>query len=229
MAEIARLLILVEEKLIGRGLASLLGPRYDTHQVESFERAARLLGSRRAEVALWLGDRVDPDTAERLTELRSRHPHVGLCLLARDADSDTLRSLLARAAGGTAVLLRTDELDVDELMTALDDVLAGKSTLEPSLLEDLLRHNAAEHGDALDALTPAERETLELVSLGLRNREIARRLWKSEKAIEKQVSHVFAKLGLDPDSTTHLDRRVTAARIFFACRPTSVGDPRPAV
>ena len=51
---------------------------------------------------------------------------------------------------------------------------------------------------------------------------------KSEKAVEKQVSHVFEKLGLDKGSATHLDRRVTAARIFFSCRPQSVanGDVR---
>src|SRR5215210_7124721 len=59
------------------------------------------------------------------------------------------------------------------------------------------------------------------------NCEIGDRLWKSEKAIEKRISHVFAKLGLDASCNGRLDRRVTAARIFFACRPTSLGQPEP--
>lgn len=220
MGDFARLLILADERLLGRGLASLLERRYDTHMIESFDRARRMLGSDHPEIALWVGDRVDRWTAERLEELRRSHPGVRLCIVAHSADADALRPLLARTARGVAVLLRKDQLDVGEILAGLDDVLGGRSTLEPRILEQLLAQSHS--NDALSALTPSEQEILELVAFGLRNREIARRLWKSEKAVEKQVSHVFSKLGLDRELQPHLDRRVTAARIFFSCRPNGM-------
>jgi DNA-binding NarL/FixJ family response regulator len=216
------LLILAEERLLGRGLASLFEPKFETHSLESFQRANRLLGSDRVEIALWLGDRLDADTVDQLEGLKRAHPGLRLCLLARAADPDVLRPLLSHDSCGMAVLFRDGELDVGQVMGSLDEVLAGRVTLDAPVLERLVRAGRNEN-DPLSRLTPAEQEVLELVALGLRNREIARRIWKSEKAVEKQVSHVFGKLGLDRETAPHLDRRVTAARIFFSCRPQSVG------
>jgi pimeloyl-ACP methyl ester carboxylesterase/DNA-binding CsgD family transcriptional regulator len=53
-------------------------------------------------------------------------------------------------------------------------------------------------GGAADeaALTPAEREVLRLVALGLDNAAIARQLEKSEKTVRNQVSSIFDKLGV---------------------------------
>lgn len=220
MGELTRLLILAEERLLGRALASLFKPTYDTHLIESFDRAGRILSSDRDEIALWVGHRVDTTTVERLDRLRRSHPRVRLCIVAHAADSEALRPLLARTAGGVAVLLRKNHLDAAEVLATLDDITAGRSTLEPRILEQLLA--GSDGDDALGSLTPAEQEVLEMVALGLRNCEIARRLWKSEKAVEKQVSHVFSKLGLHQGCQPHLDRRVTAARIFFCCRPNRV-------
>lgn len=57
----------------------------------------------------------------------------------------------------------------------------------------------------LDALTPREREVLELVGLGLTNRQIAGRLRISERTAAVHVSNLIAKLGVG--------NRVEAARI----------------
>jgi DNA-binding NarL/FixJ family response regulator len=217
---LARLLILAEERLLGRGLASLLESRFETHSIESFERANRLLGSDRVEIALWLGDRIDADTARQITALKTAHPDLRLCLLARTADADALRPLFLEDGFGVAVLLRSGELDVGQVMASLEQVLAGRATVEPSILKRLVARPDAD--GILARLTPDEREVLALVAQGLRNRAIARRVWKSEKAVEKQVGHVFAKLGLGHETVPDLDRRVAAARIFFECRPDAV-------
>jgi DNA-binding NarL/FixJ family response regulator len=218
---VARLLILSEERLIGRGLAALLASRFETHSIESFQRLGRLLDSERVEVALWLGDRLDAQTVHELETLKDAHPALRLCLLARAADIDALRPLLHDHPRGVAVLFRSGELDVGQVVGSLNEVLAGRSILEPAVLERLLDNWPVGHHQ-LARLTPAEREVLELVAQGLRNREIARRIWKSEKAVEKQVSHLFKKLGLDQETAPHLDRRVTAARIFFSARPRGI-------
>jgi DNA-binding NarL/FixJ family response regulator len=158
--------------------------------------------------------------------LTRRHPQLRLCLLTRAADVEALRPLLRHHHCGIAILFRSGDLDVAELVASLHEVLAGRSTLEPAVLSRLIDHEPIVD-DRLAELTAGEREVLELVAHGLPNREIARRFWKSEKAVEKQVSHVFRKLGLDQGKAAHLDRRVTAARIFLANRPRSVEAPRP--
>jgi DNA-binding NarL/FixJ family response regulator len=222
---LARLLILAEERLLGRGLASLLETRFETHSIDSFQRAQRLLSSDRVQIALWLGDRLDEMTVGELAQLKRAHSGLRLCLLARAADAEALRPMLERDPGGVAVLFRSGELDIGQLLASIDEVLAGRSILEPSVLRRLIERG--DEPDALAGLSPVEREVLELVAHGLRNREIARRVWRSEKAVEKQVSHVFEKLGLDKRTSPHLDRRVTAARIYFACRPQTVGNGSP--
>jgi len=215
--EVARLLILADEQLLGRGLATLLEPRFETHSVESFERACRLAGNGRREIVLWVGNRLDAPTAASLEEIRQSHSGARLCILANAADPDALRALLARRPEAVAVLQRSDGLDLGTVVATLDDVLSGRSTLEPRILAQLVA--AGGRDDALTELTPSEQEILRLVAHGLRNAEIARRLWKSEKSVEKQVSHVFVKLGLNRSRHPHIDRRVTAARIYFECRP----------
>ena len=146
-----------------------------------------------------------------------------LCIVAHATEPEALRALVARRSEAVAVLQRRDGLDLGTVVATLDDILSGHSTLEPGILAQLVAAGAG--NDALADLTPSEHEIIELVAYGLRNSEIARRLWKSEKSIERQVSHVFVKLGLHHSRHPHIDRRVTAARIYFACRPdTAMGD-----
>ena len=64
--------------------------------------------------------------------------------------------------------------------------------------------------DPLGALTPREREVLELMAEGLSNRGIADRLVVTERAVEKHVTNIFAKLGLTATAEDH--RRVRARR-----------------
>ena len=53
---------------------------------------------------------------------------------------------------------------------------------------------------AFPELTPREREVLELLAVGCRNHEIARRLTMSEKTVRNHVSQVLTKLQV-PDRT----------------------------
>jgi DNA-binding NarL/FixJ family response regulator len=62
--------------------------------------------------------------------------------------------------------------------------------------------------DPLAELTAREREVLELMAEGRSNRGIAERLVVTERAVEKHVTNVFAKLGLAAAPEDH--RRVRA-------------------
>jgi DNA-binding CsgD family transcriptional regulator/tetratricopeptide (TPR) repeat protein len=70
---------------------------------------------------------------------------------------------------------------------------------------DGMSPHSSQRDPRLDALTRREREVLELVGMGLTNRQIARRLGISERTAAVHVSNVIAKLGVG--------NRVEAARI----------------
>jgi len=60
-----------------------------------------------------------------------------------------------------------------------------------------LARTNGETASRLGPLTPRENEVLELMTLGLANAEIARRLFISEKTTKVHVSHIFDKLGVE--------------------------------
>ena len=67
--------------------------------------------------------------------------------------------------------------------------------------------------DPLADLTSREREVLELMAEGRSNQAIAAALVISERAVEKHVTSIFAKLNLTPAADDH--RRVLAVLAFL--------------
>ena len=67
--------------------------------------------------------------------------------------------------------------------------------------------------DPVGALTPREREVLELMAEGLSNTASPSGWSRTERAVEKHVTSIFGKLRLGADSETH--RRVLAVLAFL--------------
>jgi DNA-binding NarL/FixJ family response regulator len=66
---------------------------------------------------------------------------------------------------------------------------------------------------ALGRLTRRESEVLAELATGGSNRAVAQRLVLTQRAVEKHINSIFAKLGLTGDDT--VDRRVKAVLMFL--------------
>ncbi|HLR34731.1 MAG TPA: response regulator transcription factor [Tissierellales bacterium] len=87
--------------------------------------------------------------------------------------------------------------DVDSLIKAIKDVSKGKTYIQPSiaiLLIDEMNEEDNEVAMKIESLTKREYEILIVIAEGLNNREIAERLFISEKTVKNHVSNIFRKL-----------------------------------
>jgi PAS domain S-box-containing protein len=147
-------------------------------------------------------------------EIRRRFPGVGLLLLSSYVEVDEAIELFAEAADGVGYLLKDSVANVDHLLDALDRISEGELVLDPKLVADLL--GRPERQDPLAALTPREREVVELMAQGRSNAAIAKTLWITEGAVEKHIRHIFGKLRIPSAPDNH--RRVLAVLAFLEAR-----------
>ncbi|WP_405998001.1 response regulator [Streptomyces sp. NBC_00829] len=104
-----------------------------------------------------------------------------------ESDTDILRAVEAGAAG---YLLKGSSRD--DLVQAVKAAARGETVLTPSLAPKLFRARAVEP----PALSDREREVLQLVSLGLTNADIGRRLFISEATVKTHLLRSFKKLSV---------------------------------
>ncbi|WP_026414824.1 response regulator transcription factor [Actinomadura oligospora] len=137
--------------------------------------------------------------------LRRDHPSVGILLFSQYIETRYAAELLAGSPAGVGYLLKERVSDLAEFETALRRVASGGTALDPEVVAQLLGGGG---GARLPSLTPREREVLGLMAEGRSNAAIAGALVVSERAVEKHVANIFAKLGLPPAPGDH--RRVLA-------------------
>lgn len=133
---------------------------------------------------------------EATRAIKKSHPDMAVLILTMYDDDQYVFSLLE--AGAAGFLLK--DIGSAELVKAVRDVHAGELALHPSVARRVLGRFLG-RGDA-DArmvgkpLSPRELEVLELAARGLRNREIGKTLFLSERTVQTHLSHIFSKLGV---------------------------------
>ncbi|TFC27197.1 response regulator transcription factor [Cryobacterium sp. TMT2-18-3] len=142
-------------------------------------------------------------------ELRRRLPSVGILLLSQYVEGTYAHELLAAGNGGLGYLLKDRVASLDELRDAVTRISAGGTVLDPQVVRELL----ARRTDPVAALTPRERDVLGLMAEGRTNAGIAAKLVIGVGAVEKNVTSIFQKLGLDDSGSDH--RRVLAVLTYL--------------
>ncbi len=147
--------------------------------------------------------------------IREQFPETAVVVLSAHVEVAHAMDLLA-SGQRTGYLLKSRVTDVSEFIGTLNRIVQGGSAVDQALVQELVAVRRTD--DPLDALTPREREVLELMAEGRSNVGISRELWVTEATVEKHVHSILMKLQLPETDEVH--RRVLAVLAFLRARFT---------
>jgi DNA-binding NarL/FixJ family response regulator len=222
-----RVVVAEDNYLVREGITRLLETQPDVEIVGSCGDLESLLAAVEADPPdVVLTDIRMPPTGtdegvRAANELRASHPQVGVVVLSQYVEPGYALALLKHGSEGRAYLLKERVSDVDQLLHAIVEVAAGGSVIDPKVVETLVTARSRHRDSPLEHLTPREREVLAEMAQGRNNASVAAALGLSERAVEKHINSVFAKLALSEEPDVH--RRVKAVLLYLSEHPDPSG------
>jgi two-component system, NarL family, nitrate/nitrite response regulator NarL len=130
-----------------------------------------------------------------LRHLRRHHPNVPAMFLTVHVDPE--QTIEAMRLGISGIALK--DADPETIVAAMGTVLAGGKWFDSNVTEPALRFSIDKPSRSIrsnDLLTKREAEIVELVCLGLRNRDIANKCDLAEGTVKIHLNSIFRKLGV---------------------------------
>jgi DNA-binding NarL/FixJ family response regulator len=205
-----RIVIVEDSVLLREGIARLLGEcgHEVVDQLVDAEPLLKSVDEHRPDLVV-LDVRLPPTFTDEgvraAVAVRGAAPTQPILVLSQYVEERYASELLAADSRGIGYLLKERVADVGDFIEACERVAGGGTVLDPEVVAQLM---ARRRRGPLDDLTPREREVLGLMAEGRSNGGIAAQLVVSDGAVEKHISSIFSKLGLEISDTEH--RRVLA-------------------
>ena len=133
---------------------------------------------------------------EATRQIKRICPSTRVVMLSGFVDEDQLLDALRAGASGYII----KKSDISELVLAIQTVHRGNSYFSSALSEGfdlaevLYQAKRSDQRTGVDALTPREREVLQLIAEGYTNQGIANELYISVKTVEAHKAHIMSKL-----------------------------------
>jgi DNA-binding NarL/FixJ family response regulator len=207
-----RILIAEDSVLLRAGLERLLADEgFDVvgsvHDGPSVVKAAAALRPDVAIVDIRMPPTHTDEGLRAALEMRRMMPEIGILILSQYVEERYALELIETNPAGVGYLLKDRVVEVDEFLAALHRIAQGGTVLDSEVVGQLLGRRRRK--SPLDTLTRREREVLALLAEGRTNTSIGRQLSITDRAVEKHVTNIFAKLQLPDSPDDH--RRVLAA------------------
>jgi two-component system, NarL family, response regulator DevR len=191
-----RVFLLDDHEVVREGLRHLLESDPDMEVVGEASTAAEALvriGDAAPRVAVLDVRLPDGSGVEVCREVRSHHHEIACLMLTSFSDDEALFDAIMAGASGYVL----KEVRGSDLVGDIRKVAAGHSLLDPVLTARVIeRMRTRRQEETADHLTPQEQKILDLIAEGLTNRQIAERMYLSEKTVKNYVSNMLAKLGM---------------------------------
>ncbi len=202
-----RVLIVDDHAMVRQGLRTFLElqdtselPIEVTGEVANGIEAVELARSMQPDIVLL--DLVMPemDGLQATPKIIECSPRTRVIILTSFGEEDKV--LPAIRAGAYGYLLK--DIPPNELVQAVREAYLGKVQLHPEVAKKLMSAVAGKEEPSAnraatsseDGLTEREQEVLHLIADGMNNREIAEKLFISEKTVKTHVSNILSKLHL---------------------------------
>ena len=192
-----RVYLLDDHEVVRRGVRELLeldGTIVVVGESGSSVEAMQRIPAFRPHVALLDARLPDGSGIDVCRHVRSVDPSIKVLILTSYDDDQAL--FAAIMAGASGYLLK--QVRGSDLVESVRRVARGQSMLDPAMTTQVLQRvrSGSSEDPALAPLTTQERRILALLAEGLTNRELAERMYLSEKTVKNYVSSVLTKLGL---------------------------------
>jgi DNA-binding NarL/FixJ family response regulator len=215
-----RLVLGEDNALLREGMRGLLSASEDIEVVASCADLPTLIESvdaLRPDVVL-TDIRMPPSWTDEGVQIarhcRAHHPDTGVVLLSQYVDPGYVRSLLDSGSAGRGYLLKERVSDLDELVSAVSTVASGGSVVDPQVIEHLVKAGMSRGDRNVSRLSARELEVLAEMARGHSNATIASTLFITQRAVEKHINSIFAKLGVAGSDGAH--PRVRAVLLYLS-------------
>jgi DNA-binding NarL/FixJ family response regulator len=194
-----RVLIADDHTIFREGLRKLLDGEADVTivgEASSGSEAVQLLGKLKPDILLLDLRMPDRDGLSVLEEVNFDNSSTRVIVLtATEDDREVVRAMRLGARG---VVLKQSASDL--LLKSIRKVHAGEIWLDKKMTAEVMRAFAqsAESGARREKplLSDREKEIVQLVAQGFRNREIGEKLFISEQTVKNHLHNIFDKLGV---------------------------------
>jgi len=214
--EQTRVVVGEDQSFVREGIVSVLqdGGFDVVGTTDNARELVRMAGAYRPDVVIadiqMPPDRTD-DGLRAALAIRAAHPGTGVLVLSQFLEDRYAFDLVAGGAQGVGYLLKEKVGDMGMFADAVRRIADGGSVLDPDVVARLVGRKRK--ASPLDDLTPRERQVLALIAQGLSNAGIAHELVVTVAAIERHVTGIFDKLGLNQTPEAH--RRVLAVLTYL--------------
>jgi DNA-binding NarL/FixJ family response regulator len=197
-----RILVVDDHALVRRGMNYVVKEGFPDAEVVEAESSAAALEALRTggKVDLALVDvrMPDLDGLELLRAIKAEWEALPVIMLSTYENAPYVKRALADGAAGYLLKDATPE----DLSQAINVAMSGSgNVLSPRVIQNLFEDqeatNASSNGRRSEySLTQREHDILALLAEGRSNREIAGRLYLSEKTVKAHLAAIFRKLGV---------------------------------
>jgi len=188
-----RVVVADDHTVVRSGLEKLLGTAPDIEiagLAADGEEAVAIVGAAHPDVVLMDLSMPVVDGAEATRRIMADDPGARVVVLTSFADDRHIADALKVGAIGYVL----KHAGPDELIGAIRAAAAGDSPLDPKAARVLLQSKISSGPE--QRLSAREQEVLRLVTAGLANKQIGRRLSISERTVKAHLTNIFAAIGV---------------------------------
>ncbi|WP_094547163.1 response regulator [Petroclostridium xylanilyticum] len=195
-----RILIADDHSMVRQGLKQIVELEEDMEvvaQASNGEEAVNLAMEVQPDVILMDINMPKVNGIQAIAQLKEKGCSSKIIMLTIHADREYLVKTVQLGAAGYVL----KDADSDVLIKAIQSVYKGQSYIQPTMTTELIKEFtkgvSEEHSNKnQNLLTQREIEVLELIAEGMLNKEIAAKLYISEKTVKNHVSNIFKKLNV---------------------------------